>query len=83
MTVTRDQVLLSRRAARVRGLLNPQRQQEFVNAVRQAVSISTVVEPYRSWLIDPRVIPEDDRSKIIDPKTQMLVPRPTSMMRID
>lgn len=81
--MTPDEIALSRRAGRIVNMIAPDIQIKFREAVRAAASISDVRAPYRSWLINPRNIPTDQRSKVYDPRTGTLVDRPMADLSVD
>ena len=81
--MTEDEIQLSRRAGRVAMLVDFSQRTPFIDAVRQASSIESVIEPFRTWLLDPTAIPVERRTKVLDPKRHVLIDRPDSAMRID
>lgn len=59
--MTPDEITLSRKSAQVVDLLTLDVRQAFVEAVRRAVSINDVPEPYQTWIRTPSAIPVEAR----------------------
>lgn len=74
MTVL-NQFALLRRIAQVLNYLRPESGRRMVEAAAGRATLEQIEQPYRDWLRDVRLIPEDDRARYTDPNTGKVIVR--------